>query len=389
MSGDFEGLIELGGVAAVEAAVMAGNTRAFCPNCGAKFEGPYCAHCGQERDTHRRTIANLLHDFFEDILSFDSRILRTARALVSRPGELTCAFREGRTRAYVPPIRLYFFVTLLFFLILSVSGIAILKLEIVPHTITAAEAAKVTAQVKQAQAKVKQQLKNTGRPGLNIQFGGGATPKAGDTYPTMRTHFFVPLETADKPVSPAVQKGLDRLSASFKKAQDQIAAENRKNGKSGKSGDTGFTDWMLSRTMEAANTLARNPDAVNGPLTTWIPRALFLLLPLFAGLLALFHWRQRKDFFFVDHLVFSLNVHSFAFVVLIAAVWLAQVLAGEIVGWLTLIALGAYLLLAMKRVYGQSWFWTGTKFAFLSFIYAVFFLLPALAAVIGVSVLEA
>ncbi len=43
----------------------------------------------------------------------------------------------------------------------------------------------------------------------------------------------------------------------------------------------------------------------------------------------------------------------------------------------------------MKRFYGQSWTWTGVKFVFLSFVYAVFFLIPALAAVIAVSALEA
>ena len=106
-------------------------------------------------------------------------------------------------------------------------------------------------------------------------------------------------------------------------------------------------------------------------------------------MLALFHWRQRQTYFFVDHLVFSLNVHSFGFVVLITAVWLAQVLSGGTVGWLVLAAVGIYLLVAMKRFYGQSWVRTATKFAFVSFIYTVFFLLPALGIVIAVSALEA
>ncbi len=102
-----------------------------CPNCGTSLIGPYCAVCGQERDTHRRSVAGLLRDLFEDLISFDSRILRTVVALLVEPGEIAIAFREGRTQRYVPALRLYFFVSLLFFLILSATGLAIIQLELV------------------------------------------------------------------------------------------------------------------------------------------------------------------------------------------------------------------------------------------------------------------
>ncbi len=335
MSGDFEGLVELGGAAAVEAAVLAAHGRPHvnCPNCGEKFAGPYCAHCGQERDTHRRTIRHLLHDFFEDILSFDSRILRTARALVSQPGELSCAFREGRTQAYVPPIRLYFFVTLLFFLILSVSGIAILKLDIVAHKLTAEEAAQIKSRVVVAQTKVdaaeERAAAGKDASSLNINLVGSATPAVGDIFPSLKTHFFAPIDTSPKPIAPEVQRGIDLVKKRFDQAQKEMAKEDK--GKGDKTGS-----WIMEHFLATMTTLAHDPTAINGPLTNWIPRALFLLLPIFAGLTALFHWRQRKDYFFVDHLVFSLNIHSFAFVVLIAAVWLAQVLTGGTVGWLAL-----------------------------------------------------
>ena len=379
MSGDFDGILETAGAAAVEAAVLAGQKRTHCPNCGVFFTGPYCAHCGQERDTHRRTIAKLLGDFFEDILSFDSRILRTARALVGQPGELSCAFRDGRTQAYVPPIRLYFFVTLLFFLILSVSGIAILKLDVHTHTMTAKEIARLQKSVTASKTTTKGAA---GSDNVNFNFvvGGTKAIKTGAIYPSFTTRFFAPIDDKPHPVSPQVQKGLDRMKADFVKAKAAMAAKGQ---------TLGFGDWIIDHIIATMTTLAHDPTAINGPLTTWIPRALFLLLPIFAGLTALFHWRQRKDYYFVDHLVFSLNIHSFAFVVLIAAVWVAQVLTGGTVGWLALGAVGIYLLLAMKRFYGQSWGWTGVKFACLSFVYTVFFLLPALAAVIAVSALEA
>src|SRR5271168_3995063 len=123
---------ETAGAVAVEMAVAAllerGGKVGPCTNCGSPMMGAYCGVCGQPVETHRRSVFTLLHDFVKDIASFDSRILRTARALLFQPGELSLAFREGRTQRYVPAVRLYLFVSLIFFLTLSFAGIAILQL---------------------------------------------------------------------------------------------------------------------------------------------------------------------------------------------------------------------------------------------------------------------
>ena len=121
---ELEAILETGGAAAVEIAASAlaerGGTVGQCANCGHPIIGPYCAICGQPINTHRRSLGHLLHEFFKDIVSFDSRILRTARAITMQPGELPKAFREGRTQAYMPAVRLYLFVSLIFFLMLSI-----------------------------------------------------------------------------------------------------------------------------------------------------------------------------------------------------------------------------------------------------------------------------
>ncbi len=99
----------------------------------------------------------------------------------------------------------------------------------------------------------------------------------------------------------------------------------------------------------------------------------------------MFYWRQRKKFYLVDHLIFSLSVHTFLFVLLILDVGLAQIMSDGIVVSLTLIALSVYIFIAMKRFYEQGWFWTTFKFAMVSFIYSTLFLAPALAGVIAIS----
>jgi len=145
--------------------------------------------------------------------------------------------------------------------------------------------------------------------------------------------------------------------------------------------------WWRTQIFDGINRLASNPAALNGPLTDWLPRALFLLLPLYALLLALFHLRRRKDFYLVDHLVFSLSVHSFAFVALLGAAALAQVAPGESVALLLLAVLALYIFLAMKRFYKQGWLTTTFKFIVISGIYTLFFLLPAMAGILMLSFL--
>jgi hypothetical protein len=170
------------------------------------------------------------------------------------------------------------------------------------------------------------------------------------------------------------------VSPEMKKAIEAIDKEGL-----GASKDKG---WVARNVYATLKKLETDPAALNAPLTAWIPRILFVLLPLFAALLALFYRGQRKDFLYVDHLVFSLTLHSFAFVLLIAAAAVAQVASGS---WIALVAWGVlslYFLLSLKRFYAQSWFKTALKFTVVSVVYAVFFLAPALLLALTASIVE-
>ena len=145
--------------------------------------------------------------------------------------------------------------------------------------------------------------------------------------------------------------------------------------------------WFKTTIRRTVEGLAKDPAALNGALTAWIPRALFFLLPAFALLLAVFYWRQRRKFYFVDHLVFSLSFHTFAFALLLAAAGLAQILSGAVIAVIVALALSVYLLIAMKRFYGQNWFWTSTKWFTIEFFYATSFIFPALITILVMAVL--
>ena len=360
------------------AAAMTGQGAAVqaCPNCGTSLIGPFCALCGQERDTHRRSVWNLVRDLVEDVISFDSRILRTAIALLVEPGEIAIAFREGRTHHFVPAMRLYFFVSLLFFLILSVTGLAIIQLELVATPMKVFHDAKGNSYfLNPAYDPADDDAKML--PKL-IPFKKGEADSDTTHYDfSTKAYFFAPIGSHHTALPATAINRLreDALGVTIQtRPLDPANPRQKARAEKAKS-------WIDSHIFGGLRRLAADPGALNEPLTTWIPRVLFLLLPLYALLLAAFYWRQHKDYYFVDHLIFSLTIHTFTFVVLIVAAGLAQILPGEAVAWLVFAAIAAYIFIAMKRFYRQGWVITTLKYLTVSFIYTCIFLIPALAGV--------
>ena len=303
---DIGAILETGGAAAVEFAaaqiVERGGRPGICANCREPLIGPFCAVCGQPRDVHRRSIRRLTADFFADIVSFDSRILRTARALMLQPGELASAYHQGRTQPFVPPVRLYLFVSLIFFLVLSAAHIAIFQFDL-----------SVTNEVIRKATDGSIFLDKGGEhipmPGFSAAPDGhlmiaghrSSRAKIGETTYTVTAPPMFLRQTGHVPPVPV------QVKTELHKMQHDTMTT--------KGSDLGARiEQVVSTTMSK---LADDPAALNAPMTEWLPRLLFVLVPLFAVLLSLFHWRRRKDYFFVDHLVFSLNYHSFGFALLV------------------------------------------------------------------------
>jgi hypothetical protein len=97
-----------------------------------------------------------------------------------------------------------------------------------------------------------------------------------------------------------------------------------------------------------------------------VPLSMFVLLPVFAGLLKLLYIRHRR--YYAEHMIFVLHTHAFIFVVF-ALMLLARNWIG---GWpiaLLLLWVFMYIYLAMRRVYGQSHLKTFMKYWTLGWMY--------------------
>jgi len=88
---------------------------------------------------------------------------------------------------------------------------------------------------------------------------------------------------------------------------------------------------------------------LRGGISGKMSKAMFFLLPLFALLLKVLFVGSGR--YYIEHLVFALHFHSFCFVALLVPALVSR----EQVGLIAMIWILVYLLVALRRVYGQSW----------------------------------
>jgi hypothetical protein len=85
-----------------------------CKNCGASLEGWFCHDCGQNADTHHRSILHLIWEAIEGMFHLDGRLANTLPLLFFKPGKLAKDYMEGRIVRHVPPFRTFLVALLLF-----------------------------------------------------------------------------------------------------------------------------------------------------------------------------------------------------------------------------------------------------------------------------------
>jgi Protein of unknown function (DUF3667) len=86
-----------------------------CGNCGVALMGTYCHACGQHAHESARSVSALFHDAWHLATHVDERFWKTLYALLLRPGVLTKEYFAERRARYLPPVRLYLVLSVLFF----------------------------------------------------------------------------------------------------------------------------------------------------------------------------------------------------------------------------------------------------------------------------------
>ena len=97
-----------------------------------------------------------------------------------------------------------------------------------------------------------------------------------------------------------------------------------------------------------------------------LPKVMFVLLPLYAFLLKLVYIRRKR--FYVEHFVFALHLHAFAFLIFVGVMLTRSAWVGGLIS----VVVAFYTFFAMKRVYRQGYAMTFLKWSLLGLLYYVF-----------------
>jgi hypothetical protein len=316
-----------------------------CENCGALLGGRFCAKCGQAAINYRRSFRYIFVDLLDEFLNWDSKFLTTIGLLLVRPWKLTNEFLAGRRVRYVHPLRLYLLASILFFFVVNYWAKSI-----PPTKLSNQDRAELQAELKNedlppdARAKLEKALK------LDSPTPTSATPN-------------VPKPAGSPPE--ASTKTNQVLSKEGERAFFQSGNPQ-----------TPFEKWLETRAKEKMGEHGTNMQLFLRTLISNLPYMVLCCIPLFAFVLKILYIRRKV--FYIDHLIYALHIHTFAYlaVMLIVAITIGLngVAPGTLAGWIIGLLWATFavqIFLSIRRVYRQGWFFTVFKFFLGGFVYLI------------------
>ena len=305
-----------------------------CQNCLTPLKGAYCYECGQSVRGSDRFFLTLVNEAFEDIFSMNSRVWKTFGNLLWRPGFLSNEYFAGRRVRYIPPIRLYFTLSILFFLVYTISSFF--------------DAEAVTVINSQDQSQ-------------------GETPGE----PTL-------AEESEEEVSENGESDKEQLEVSITDDENfDVPWLNDEE-------DAALKERIESQIEKAKEEFERDPDIVSDYFLDLAPPIIFSLLPLFALLLKIVY--VTKGMYYTQHLVLAVHNHCFIFLwmtLIILITWAAESIGGLHGVFVILLFLWGpyYLWRSLRTVYKENRFFTFIKYMLLAISYWTLILFAAMAAI--------
>ncbi len=79
----------------------------------------FCPSCGQKNDARKLNAWELITEGLSGLFSFDSKVFRSLKPMLTRPGQIVLNYVSGKRASYVHPARMYLSVSIIYFLIQS------------------------------------------------------------------------------------------------------------------------------------------------------------------------------------------------------------------------------------------------------------------------------
>lgn len=401
-----------------------------CLNCGTQLEGKFCHHCGQENLQIKENFGHLMNHAISDYFHFDHQFFHTLKPLLFQPGKLTNEYMAGRRVQYLHPIKMYIFISLIFFILIFKHNQEEKKEDL--KNLSNAEKGAILKKKLDAnpnltdfQKKAIESVAINAPEGMKIDTNAVATrpiiditgdssdkkikkvakTRTSTTALTFNKDTLVKVQTHKLPAvsnpkitntDTTIQAGLTNVKVKKHKHKDDDDDDDfDKDGsffsrlfdnnadstyeayqasqlKLPAAERDGYFERMAIRKQFAYKQYgSRAREVFTDELKHNVPKMMFVLLPLFALILRFAFWRNKK--FYVEHLIFSFHLHCFLFLFL-AIVMLINMLPNvmHIHGWAdfaAVVGITLYIYKALKVVYQRSRFRTISKMIGVSFVY--------------------
>lgn len=383
-----------------------------CPNCEQvlKPEENFCHNCGQENHDLKIPLGHLIYEFIESIFHFDIKVWETLRVAFTRPGLLTKHFNEGKRARYVPPARLYIFISVIFFFLLNYVADKSLENSL-NNWIYRSEESIINADFPSLQFANSELIDGSVRNGAYVGFEVDKRPEnPRDTLLTRLDKYITSnVENSKKSIDETTLTYADNLSKNDYKSllSDSIYVQKldssfrvrmyfspeilRKDSLNGVKwlNSSNFIDnklngiddlnndflRSLAKTLMTLNMSARyeNISALNDRLSDithkvlkYLSLSMFLLMPVVALLLKLLYFRKT---YYYENFIFSIFHHGLAFIWFSILIGISQAYLSSYVVWGFFLSFFLYLLFAMKKHFGQGWLPTILKYFVLGLSY--------------------
>lgn len=107
---------------------------ARCVTCGADALLDYCARCGERRPSaNDYSLGRFAMQSIHAVTDVDSRLLRTLRLLLTRPGQLAAEHFAGRRQPSLGPLQLFLVCNILFFVVHTVLPVHVFTTTLSDH----------------------------------------------------------------------------------------------------------------------------------------------------------------------------------------------------------------------------------------------------------------
>jgi hypothetical protein len=328
----------------------------YCENCGANMSGAFCAQCGQHAVDYRRSFGRVFADVLDSFLNWDSKFTMSLWLLMSRPWKLTIDFLSGKRVRHMHPLRLYLLLSIVFFFAVNYWAKSI---HTDPSKLSPEDRAEVAAELDKEDIP----------PELKARIRGAIDAKS-PTQPEGQSASPSPAATITP--QPNVSASPSPLASASKAGDFGPLVQLDK------PPSTGFERWLEQKAKEKMGEHGSKMALFIATLFRNLPYMMLCCIPLFALVLKVLYLRKRV--FYIDHLIYALHIHSFAYLAIIfivlITIGLNRTIPGTFANWIIAvlwIAFATQIFLSIRRVYRQGWFFTIFKFFLGGFVYLMVF----------------